>query len=95
LQFLVLPQAGAGGYHDKDAVPGAIWQEKTLNCSSLYCRQQALEVIMTKMLFLVPSGEQKQSGSWHWDRSQVGARFGSWDYSLLRYKRKNSLSVVL
>ncbi len=33
------------------------------------------------MLFLVPSGEQKQSGSWHWDRSQVGARFGSWGYT--------------
>merc|ERR1719507_1014238 len=27
---------------------------------------------------LVPSGEQKQSGSWHWERSQSGARFGSW-----------------
>jgi hypothetical protein len=34
-----------------------IWQEETLNCSSLFCRKQALEVIMTKMLFLVPSGE--------------------------------------
>ena len=26
---------------------------------------------------LVPSGEQKQSGSWHWPRSQSGALFGS------------------
>jgi hypothetical protein len=42
-----LPQEGVGGYHNKDAVPGAIWQEETLNCSSLYCRKQALEVIMT------------------------------------------------
>ena len=26
---------------------------------------------------LVPSGEQKQSGNWHWPRSQSGALFGS------------------
>ena len=26
---------------------------------------------------LVPSGEQKQSGSWHWERSQSGALLGS------------------
>ena len=26
----------------------------------------------------VPSGEQKQSGNWHWLRSQSGALFGSW-----------------
>ncbi len=38
----------AGGAHEEGTVPGAIWQEETtLNCSSLYCRKQALEVIMT------------------------------------------------